>query len=113
MALPLALGGAGLRRIGGTNGVSGGFVWRFSRIILRRNASHLVNRSRDSAQRRAEIGQIDHGKKQPDYPKEMVVREERQQTEHRHDLKLKLLRLVRHPLRQRMQMQIDVADREN
>jgi hypothetical protein len=43
----------------------------------------------------------------------VVVREQRQQAQHGHDFKLELLRLVGHPLRQRVQAQIEVTDREN
>ena len=49
----------------------------------------------------------------PIYPEQVVVREQRQQAQHGHDFKLELLRLVGHPLRQRVQVQIEIADREN
>jgi hypothetical protein len=41
------------------------------------------------------------------------MRKQRQQAEHSHDLELQLLRLVRHSLRQRVQMQIEIADPED
>src|SRR5438552_3799551 len=43
----------------------------------------------------------------------MVVGKQRQQAQHSHDFELKLVRPVRHPLRQRMQMQIQIADSQN
>ena len=39
--------------------------------------------------------------------------EQRQQPQHSDDLELQLLRLVSHPLGQRVQLQIEVANREN
>ena len=41
------------------------------------------------------------------------VREERQQAQHSHDFELQLLRLVGHPLRHRVQVQIEDTDHEN
>ncbi len=43
----------------------------------------------------------------------MDVGEKREQTQHRHDLELQLLRFVRHSLGQRVHVQIEVADRQN
>src|ERR1700676_4181540 len=73
----------------------------------------LLDRSRDPAQRRAEVGQIDHGQQQPDHPEQMDVGKERQQAQHRHDFELQLLRLVRHLLRQGVQPQIKIAYPQN
>ena len=43
----------------------------------------------------------------------MDVGKQRQQAEHRHDLELQFLRLVRHLLRQGVQTQIKIADHQN
>ena len=86
---------------------------RLGWILFRWNASHLLDRPGDPAQRRAEVRQVDHGEEQADHPEQVVVREQRQQTQHGHDFKLELLRLVGHPLRQRVQVQIEIADQEN
>ncbi|MBN8984209.1 MAG: hypothetical protein J0H32_07005 [Rhizobiales bacterium] len=43
----------------------------------------------------------------------MDVREQRQQAENRDNLELQFLRFVGHPLRQRMESQVDVTDGEN
>ena len=86
---------------------------RLGWVLFRRNAGHLLDRSGNPAQRRAEVRQVDHGEEQADHPEQVVVREQRQQAQHGHDFKLELLRLVGHPLRQRVQVQIEVTDREN
>jgi hypothetical protein len=105
--------GATSLRIAGCGRMCGGFTWRLGRIILRRrlgriflrrNARQLFERSGNSAQR-AEVRQIDHGGEQADHPEQVVVREQRQHAQHGYDFKLELLRLVGHPLRQRVQVQ--------
>ena len=117
MAMHLALGATGLVDAGlgliGCGSVHSVSNWRLGWVRFRRNASHLFDRSCDPAQRRAEVRQVDHGEEQADHPVQVVVREQRQQAQHGHDLKLELLRLVGHPLGQRVQVQIEVPDREN
>ena len=83
------------------------------RSRIRRAARDLRDGACDAAQRRAEIGQVDHGQQQPRDPEQMDVGKERQQAENGDDLELQLLRFVRHALGQRVQPQIDVADRQN
>ena len=41
------------------------------------------------------------------------MREKRQQAQHRHDFELKLVPPVRHSLRERMQVQVEISDRQN
>ncbi len=41
------------------------------------------------------------------------MRKECEQAQHSHDFELKLVRPVRHPLRQSMQMQIQISDPQN
>ena len=58
-------------------------------------------------------GICDESKQQGRDPEDMVVGEQRDQREHRHDLHLHLVGPVRHPLRQRMKAKIEVADEKD
>src|SRR4029078_9478338 len=51
-----------------------------------RNAGHFLDRSSNPSQRRAEIRQVDHGEEQAYHPVQVIVREQRQQAEHGHNL---------------------------
>ena len=82
-------------------------------IAAGRLAGQFFHRPCDPAQRRDEIGQVDHGKEQPDHPEQVIVGKKRQQAQHSHDFELQLLRLVRHSLWQGVQMQIKIADHQN
>src|ERR1700737_4031074 len=87
MAPHLARGGAGLSRVRPSRGRgSGAFAGHHGRFVGRRSAGDFLDRSRDPAQRRAEIGQINHGKKQSDHPEEMVVGKEGKKAHNRPDL---------------------------
>jgi hypothetical protein len=66
----------------------------------------FLDGSRDPAQRRIEIGQINHGEQQPDYLKQVDVGKQRQQAQNCNDFELQFLRLMRHSLGQGVQMQI-------
>ena len=65
-----------------------------------------LDRARDAAERRAKIRQVDHRKQQACDPEYVYMGEQRQEAKDRDDLELQFLRFVRHPLRQRMQLQV-------
>ena len=53
------------------------------------------------------------GEQEADDPEDVHVREQGYKPQHRDDLELQLVRLVRHALRQRVQAQEQVADRQH
>src|SRR6478609_11995445 len=61
---------------------------------------YFLDRSRDAADRAAEIGQVDEGKQQARDPEDVHVREEREQAQDGYDLELHLVGFVCDPLRQ-------------
>ena len=73
----------------------------------------LLHRIRYAAQWRAEIRKIDQREQQARDPEQMHMGEERQKSQDGDDLKLQFLRLVRHPFGQRVQTQIEIADRQD
>ena len=84
-----------------------------SGLRLRRTACDLLDRSRDAAEERTDIGKLDQRQQQSGNPKRMYMGEKREQPEDGDDLKLYFLRLVRHALRQRVQSKEQDAERHN
>ena len=76
-------------------------------------AGQFFQRPGHAAERGPEVGEIDHGEQEPDHPEDVHVREQGYKSQHRDDLELQLVRPVRHPFRQRVQAQEQVADREH
>src|SRR5690242_2935183 len=72
------------------------------RVVGRGTIGDSFDRARNALQRCPEIWKLDQNKHQADNPVQMLVREERYQSKHRHHFKLKLLRLVGHTFRQAM-----------
>src|SRR5580692_6095224 len=92
--LPLLGGPRFLRRqrIVAADDLSGpGFEFR-STFSFWRIVRDLLNRSRNAAQRRAKIGNVDQSQEQSCHPEQMYMGEQRQQAEDGHDLELQLLR---------------------
>src|SRR3954447_1991831 len=77
-----------------------------------RGVSDPLNRACDTPQRRAEIRQVDHCEQKAGHPENVYVRKERDDAEHGHDLELQLLRLVRHPFGEAVQLPIERANPE-
>ena len=73
----------------------------------------LLDRTRDAAQWRAKVRKVDHRKQQARDPEQMHMGEQRQKPQDGDDLELQFLRLVSHPLGQRVQLQIEVANRQD
>ena len=69
----------------------------------------LLQRPRHAAQRSAEVRQVDERQQKTRHPEDVLMREERDQAQHGHDLELQLLALVGDPLGQRVQPQEDRA----
>src|SRR6266850_6102792 len=84
---------------------SDNIVWRIT--------SDLLDRTCDAAQWRAEVRKVDHRKQQSCDPEQVHMGEQRQEPQHSDDLELQLLRFVSHPLGQRVQFQIQVANRQD
>src|SRR5262245_41808634 len=72
--------------------------------------SHFFGRSGDSAERVAEIGEVDQRKQEARYPEDMHVREQSNEAQDGDDLKLDLVRLVRHSLGQGVQAKKDNSE---
>ena len=94
--------------------------WRLSRLarlpgatIVRRIVSDPLDRTRDVSQGRAEVRKVDHREQQSCNPEQVDMGEQREEPQDSDDLELQLLRLVSHPLRQRVQFQIEIANRED
>jgi hypothetical protein len=58
----------------------------------------FFRRAGDATKRRTEIRKIDESKQQAGHPEDVLMREERKQSQHGNYFKLQLLRLMRHPL---------------
>ena len=71
------------------------------------------NRACNAAQRRAEIGKIDHRKQQPRNPKNMIVGEQGNQRQNRDDLHLHLACPMSAPFRNSMELKVQVPDHED
>lgn len=77
------------------------------------HTSHLLNRARDAAKEAAKIRDVDECQQQTGDPKDVHVREEREQAEDGDDLELDLMPFMRHALRQRVQAQEQNAEPED
>src|SRR4051795_66217 len=75
-----------------------------------RGVGDPLDRACDTPQRRAEIWQVDHREQKAGHPENVHVRKERDDAQHGHDLELQLLRLVRHPFREAVQLPIERAN---
>ena len=73
----------------------------------------LLERLGDRDHRRGEVRDPDEGQQQPDDPEDMIVGEERDQRQQRHDLHLHHIGAMRHALGQSMQPEVEVADQEH
>ena len=76
------------------------------------HAGQSFDRAGDTGQEIAEIGNVDEGNQQPDDPENMHVREERDQAETGDELELNFLCLVRDVLGQRMQAEVQNAEKQ-
>ena len=76
-------------------------------------AGEPFERQRDRVHRGREVGQLDQREQQRRDPEDAVVGEERQQREHGDELQLHLVGAMRHVLGQRVELQVDQADRND
>src|SRR4029077_21097670 len=74
---------------------------------------HGFGRSRYAGDRGDEVGEVDIGQKQSCEPENMFIGKKRQQAEHRDNIELNLLGLVRQSLRQRMDGEKNHAEKHD
>jgi hypothetical protein len=87
------------------------FVGDFVRWAL--YSRHLLDRCRDPAHPTAKVGDIDQREQQSCDPEKVDVGEEGKKAQYGDNLKLELVRPVRHALRQRVQTQKHQTERQN
>ena len=88
-------------------------AWRVDIALARLEPGELLGRSRNAVERSAKVGQLDHRQHEADDPEDVHVREQRDQAEHRDDLGLHLVGLVREVFGQGVQAEEEDAEADH